>query len=620
MADSGDSLKRGSPDTGHAGTAGTVSSVMLRQRRKLVRRAFLLLTLAIVVAESLLMLTVGRLSAPISLSLVLLDTLALLLLLLPALYFIYHRPLTRWLDEMVTAQSALRESEELFRTIVTNSQPVIFMIDQSGEFILSEGRMLASLGLKPGQVVGQSALEIYKDFPAVIFGLKTALSGKIHTDIVEVGEMHFDIFYSPYRDSRGEVAGCIGMAVDITELKHAEEERLQLERQVQHGQKLESLGLLAGGIAHDFNNLLMGILGNADLALKDLPPSSPVRDCMEGITQASRRAADLAKQMLAYSGRGKFVISAIAINNLIEEITHLLSVSLGRNVTLKFDLAQSLPVFEGDATQVRQVLMNLIINASEAVGDKVGVVKLSTGLMDCDRDYLDGTSIVRLSTLDDPPAEGSYVFLEVADTGVGMDSETLAKIFDPFYSTKFTGRGLGLAAVLGIVRSHAGSIWIESEPGQGTTLRVLFPSMGALAESPARELLLTPAEKAWRAEGKILVVDDDETVRSLARRMLERQGFSVLTVNDGLAAVQLFAERSADIACVLLDLTMPELDGEACFDELRRIDPDVRVIMSSGYNEQDVTNRFVDRGAIGFIQKPYGVDELINKLRETLSG
>ena len=268
---------------------------------------------------------------------------------------------------------------------------------------------------------------------------------------------------------------------DFTERKRAEEEQLRLEQQLLHAQKLESLGVLAGGIAHDFNNILMAIMGNADLALIRLAKESPAVENLHRIEQAAARAADLAKQMLAYSGKGKFVVEEINLNRLLEEMLHMLEVSISKKAVLRLNPHPHLPSVEADATQMRQIIMNLVINASEAVGDKSGVIAITTGCIDCDRNYLKDV------WLDENLTDGLYVYLEIADTGCGMDKETLSKLFDPFFTTKFTGRGLGMAAVLGIVRGHKGAIKVYSEPGKGTTFKILLPASSRPEETLQRQ-------------------------------------------------------------------------------------------------------------------------------------
>jgi CheY-like chemotaxis protein len=354
----------------------------------------------------------------------------------------------------------------------------------------------------------------------------------------------------------------------------------------------------------------MTILGHAELAMMRLNPASPARDNLLSIEQAAQRAADLSRQMLAYSGKGKFVVESVCLGDLVSEMTHMLEVSISKKALLRFNMEEDLPPVEVDATQIHQVLMNLVINASEAIGDRSGVIAITTGAMQCESDYL--TDI----RLDEQLAEGLYVFVEVADTGCGMDRETLSKIFDPFFTTKFTGRGLGMAAVLGIVRGHRGAIKVYSEPGKGTTFKVLLPAGSGHAERVRQAG--TPAEPVWRGSGTLLLVDDEETIRALGSEMLEMLGFHVLTACNGREALDVYQAHGEKIRAVVLDLTMPRMDGEEAFRELRRIKPDVRVVMSSGYNEQEVSERFIGKGLAGFVQKPYNLAALGAALRQAL--
>ncbi len=395
-----------------------------------------------------------------------------------------------------------------------------------------------------------------------------------------------------------------GAATDITERKLAEEERQNLEQQMLHAQKLESLGVLAGGIAHDFNNILMAIIGNADLALMRINKESPAVENLHRIEQAAARAADLAKQMLAYSGKGKFVIENIDLNILLEEMLHMLEVSISKKAVLRFNPHQHLPTVEADITQMRQIVMNLVINASEAIGEKSGVIAITTGCMDCDRSYLKDV------WLDENLQGGLYVYLEIADSGCGMDRNTLAKLFDPFFTTKFTGRGLGMAAVLGIVRGHRGAIKVYSEKQRGTTFKILLPA----SSRPAEIFNGDSNTNEWQGSGTVLLVDDEESVRGIGVEMLKELGFTTVTANDGREALEIF-KSTPDIAFVILDLTMPHMDGEQCFRELRQLKPDIKVIMSSGYNEQEVTQKFVGKGLAGFIQKPYRLSTLQEVIR-----
>ena len=389
----------------------------------------------------------------------------------------------------------------------------------------------------------------------------------------------------------------------VLALQH--EELRQSEQQLLHAQKLESLGVLAGGIAHDFNNILMTIIGNVDLALMRINKESPAVDNLHRIELAAARAADLAKQMLAYSGKGKFVVENIDLNILLEEMLHMLEVSISKKAALRINPYPHLPHVEADATQIRQIIMNLVINSSEAIGDTSGVITITTGCIDCDRSYLKDV------WLDENLTDGLYVFLEVADTGCGMDKEVMGKLFDPFFTTKFTGRGLGMAAVLGIVRGHKGAIKVNSEAGTGTTFKILLPASGKPAEICNNDLHIDD----WQGSGTVLLVDDEETVRGIGSDMLKELGFSVLTAADGLEALEMFKYRD-DISFVILDLTMPHMDGEECYRELRKLKPDVKVIMSSGFSELEVTQKFIGKELAGFIQKPYR----LNILKEAIRG
>ncbi len=418
-------------------------------------------------------------------------------------------------------------------------------------------------------------------------------------------------FTTVWRDLDGEPTHYLGYVLDITARKRAEEQKQEAEARVRHAQKLEGLGVLAGGIAHDFNNILTGILGNADLALHELGPQAPVRRNVEEIVSAARHAAGLARQMLAYSGKGSFVVGPIDINQIVREMAGLLRAASSKKVVSRYEFGDDLPSIEGDETQIRQIVLNLVTNASEAIGDENGVIVLRTGKQFCDRQFLRG------SYLHEDQEEGPYIFLEVSDTGCGMDEESKSKIFDPFYTTKFTGRGLGMAAVLGIVRGHGGAIKIDTEEGKGTTIRFLFPVVESEAEV-TEALDRSPRVEEWRGSGTVLVVDDDAMIRSLATRMLEHLGFEVITASDGCEAVEIFQDRAETIACVLLDLTMPRMGGEETFSAMRRISADVPVILSSGYNKEIVTEEFSAKGLAGFVQKPYELEALSRAFKNAL--
>jgi two-component system, cell cycle sensor histidine kinase and response regulator CckA len=409
-----------------------------------------------------------------------------------------------------------------------------------------------------------------------------------------------------------ELAGqpcLLSMTQDITDRKRAEQVKLEMERRLLHAQKLESLGILAGGVAHDFNNILAGIMGYAELVKAALPPSEPAQADIEVIMKSVQRAADLTRQMLAYAGQGAFHSEPVNVSRIIEEARKLLEVSVSKKAALQYRLAADLPSVPADPSQIHQVILNLVINASEALAEQNGEIVISTEeihLSDADCAAIPGGSGLRM---------GPYVLLQVADTGCGMDNETLARIFDPFFTTKFTGRGLGLAAVHGIVRGHQGAIQVVSAPGQGTTFQVLLPACGL----PATAARTAAVEPAWHGTGTVLVVDDEEIVCNLARRTIENVGFSVLTAKDGEEAIRLFQQHRQEIECVVLDLTMPKMDGAETLRELRRISPAVRVILSSGYSEDRAQDRFSGWRLAGFIQKPYRRETMIAALRKAVS-
>ena len=409
------------------------------------------------------------------------------------------------------------------------------------------------------------------------------------------------------RDEQGSIVRVVGAVMDVTEQHAVAEEKAQIERRLQETQKLESLGILAGGVAHDFNNLLTGILGNTNLAQMDLPEASPVQENLAAIEKTSRRAAELCKQMLAYSGKGRFVVQRLDLSEIVEETAQLVRPSLSRFAALEFHLAKELPAISADATQLRQIVMNLVLNASDSFDERPGKIVLETGVIQADSAYLASTILSP-----DVPA-GEYVFLEIRDTGCGMSSETLSKIFNPFFSTKFTGRGLGLAAVLGILRGHCGAIKVSSEVGVGSTFRLLLPSAG----EPVKVLPpAPPAVNQRRGSGTILVADDEPAIRIVASRLLESFGYRVVLAENGSEALEIFQKSPADYTGILLDLTMPKMDGMEAFTAIRLIREDVPVVLMSGFNEQDAISRFSGKNLAGFVQKPFTPDELRQAIRK----
>jgi two-component system, cell cycle sensor histidine kinase and response regulator CckA len=413
------------------------------------------------------------------------------------------------------------------------------------------------------------------------------------------------------RDDVGRPAFFSSIARDISAQRKAEVERLATERKMLDAQKLESLGVLSGGIAHDFNNLLTIMLGNASLARLGLAEGSPAVGRLEQIEAAAMRAADLCKKLLAYSGRTQFSTELVDLSALVEDTSQLLKVSISKKCVLKFDLTRELPAVRAEATQLRQIMINLVINASDAIGERSGTIRVATGVMRADAAYLAGAT----PALDLTP--GDYVWIEVSDNGSGMTQEVRARIFEPFFTTKFTGRGLGLAAVLGIVRGHRGALKVTSEPGRGSSFKLLFPAAEGKPE-PATDVRDTQA--GAQITGTVLVIDDEEPVRTAAARILESHGFQTVMAADGREAVRVFGRRPADFKAVLLDLTMPDMDGEETFYELRKLRGDIPVVLMSGFSENDSLDRFAGGTLAGFIAKPFDRDTLAAKLRAVVGG
>lgn len=515
------------------------------------------------------------------------------------------------------AAAALRESEDRYRNIIESSSESI-IVHRDGIIVYANPSAVRLHGASSASdLVGRRMLDlIHTDFHEMVMARRRSISESgiagpmVEMRFLKLDGTPVDVEVQSVATRYGDAPAVQVTAHDTTERKLAEANRLKFERELQETQKLESLGVLAGGIAHDFNNILTGIMGNASIASIELPADSGVQPNLAAIKEASRQAAELCKQMLAYSGKGRFVVQNISLNRIVEETTHLLQISISKKAVLRFNLYPALPPINADATQIRQVIMNLVINASEAIGEKSGVISLHTGLTRVDHTYLGGT------VLAPELPEGTYVYLEVADSGCGMSQETQSRIFDPFFTTKFAGRGLGLAAVLGIVRGHKGALKIYSEVGRGTTFKLLF-----LCAEGAEELgpQTDPAHALWKGEGTVLVVDDEETVRSAAGMMLSKFGFSVALAADGREAVEAFRNEPDRFRLVLMDLTMPHLDGEVAFSELRRIRSDVRVVLMSGFNEQEAVSKFTGKGLASFLQKPFGFEELNHVLRQVLS-
>ena len=630
------------------------------------------------------------------------------------------------ITELKAAQNDQHQTAQRLHGVLNNSQAVIFQLNPEGLFLLSEGRGLAMLGLLPGQVVGLSALEMYRESPSTIQAIKKALAGEPCRANLIVRDLVFDTILSPVFNANGHLESVIGVSTDVTEREQAQRalqeseqkfrellgklgegfaivdpqemftfanpaaefifgveeghlvgrnlddflspeelqnnlrrterrklgereayevairrpnqeirqllvnvtplldakgtylgangvfqditERRQAEDALRQAQKLESLGVLAGGIAHDFNNLLTAVLGNLNLAQTCIPEHSPAVPYLENVEKTVLRAADLTKQMLAYSGKGRFVVKVHDLNQVVDEMTHLLQVSIPKKTALRFLLAPQILSIEADAAQIHQVVMNLVTNASDAIGDKEGAITVATHVEALKEGEIQAANPGRTLPV------GPYAVLEVSDSGCGMESSVIERIFDPFFSTKASGRGLGLSAMLGILRGHKAGIRIQSQVGKGSTFTVYLP---LTAGRPA-EAIPVDATKEGNFTGEALVVDDEPSVLEFASQALDRLGFKTTTARDGLEAMDLFTHSPDRFDLVLLDLTMPRMDGREALGELRRIRPNIPVILSSGYSNQDFLKELASEKHLLFLQKPYQLKNLKLAIQELL--
>ena len=512
------------------------------------------------------------------------------------------------------AEEGLRQSEMRFRQFSEMSTEGI-MLHSYGAINDTNTALARMFGYQPEEMIGMDPLQLVSQESRA--DLSRALGGDV-TVSMEVSGLRKDGTSFPVEvEPRSYLARGGEMRFvcfrDITERKRLETERVELQRQLLHTQKLESLGVLAGGIAHDFNNLLMAVHGNLELARVDLPASLPGRARLERALHATRRAADLTRAMLAYSGRGRFEVSQVDLNDLVRENADLFRSAVARNVMLNLFLTDLPAMIEADTGQVQQVIMNLITNASEAISDGPGEIRITTSLRQQDAAFL-----ARSRTIE-KPLPGLYACLEVTDSGSGMDEATLQRLFDPFFTTKFTGRGLGMSAVLGIVRGHKGAIMVRSAPGRGTTISVLLPAADAKGSQLAAPSARPQEAAALSFSGTVLVVDDEKAVRDVGIALVSHLGFTPIGAADGEEALKLFNEHGGDLVFVLLDMTMPRMDGITALREMKHRVPDARVILCSGFGEQDAAERAAVEGAAGFIQKPYGLEQLKATILEVLA-
>jgi two-component system, cell cycle sensor histidine kinase and response regulator CckA len=526
-------------------------------------------------------------------------------------------------------EQQLKESEQWFSTTLTSIGDAVIATDEQGRIKFMNPLAETLTGWRQGAAVGLDA--------DVVFRIIDANSRRVNPspvrEVLDTGKIVFlqnntlllarngreipiDDSAAPISNDRGELVGVVLIFRDVTERKQAEKILLQAH-------KMESLGVLAGGVAHDFNNLLVAILGQISLALARSPVDSEVSQHLEKAAQAAEQAAELTRQLLAYSGRGQFRRQPLSLNELVEKNRQLLEAAIPKGVRIDLDLADSLPLVDADPSQMQQVIMNLILNAAEAVGEQTGTITLRTGLQSIDR-----ADVAYWRYTGEVLRPNHYVLLEVIDTGCGIPDDLTTDVFEPFFTTKRTGRGLGLSAVLGAVRGHGGGISLDSQPGNGTSFRLVFPISEherpglsfALREPEEPPVLAAPPPVVDTRVNrqKVLIIDDELFVQEAIADTLEMEGIEVMTASDALTGIAAYEAHKADIGLILLDLSMPGMGGAQAFHRLREMDPEVKVILLSGYDKQEVMHKDDWQGLTAFIQKPYELYLLIDVVQRQL--
>jgi PAS domain S-box-containing protein len=513
------------------------------------------------------------------------------------------------LTEQRKAEESFRRSAREFQDVIDGCPELIVVKDVEGRYLTANTTFARVTNMDRDELRGKTDYDFFPGPQADVFrenDRRVAETGarllaEERVDLPDGTHVYLSNKF-PLHDANGKVYAVCGIVTDITERKQSEE-------RLRESQKLESIGVLAGGVAHDFNNLLTGVVGNASLIEEAIGSDHPASELANGIIQTGEQMAHLTRQMLAYAGKGKFILEALDLSSMARDLGELLRSSIPKKVALHFDLEEGLPPIEADRGQAQQILLNLVINAGEAIGNRDGLITVKTLMRRVD------TAYIRAHPEAAALSPGEYVVLEVRDTGCGMDDAVKAKAFDPFFSTKFTGRGLGLSAVAGIVRGHKGAIIVNSLPGKGTTFDVLLPAVGR----PARAQPEAPPVVKTEGSGVVLIVDDEPVVREIAKKSLERRGYTVLVASDGSAAIDIFKRHPGQIDLAILDLSMPGMSGQETLPELRKARPDVKVLVSSGYSETEALTMFEGQKVSGFIQKPYTAARIADTVKLVLS-
>ncbi|GFE56988.1 ATP-binding protein [Geobacter sp. AOG1] len=527
--------------------------------------------------------------------------------------------LYRWLpfQALFKAGKELQDANEFLKKVMEGSTSSLVVLDLAGNVQMANGRVETLTGCSREELLGHSFNRLFTGdaWPYVDAGLHSVLSGTAENATFET--------VLPRRDgvvrslscgampllSGKAITGVVVSMDDITERIKAEEERLVLERQFQQTQKLESLGVLAGGIAHDFNNILSIITGYCGTIKADIDPLSAHADSVQKIEGAADRAADLCRQMLSYAGKHELRHSPVNMRMMVDEMVKMVHSGIKRNVTIKLDLHDDLVII-ADSSQIQQIVMNLILNAAEAIGDSKGTITISLR----EAEALTGQS--DMDFVGKTPLAGRYVCLEVSDDGCGMDDVTQNRIFEPFYTTKFAGRGLGMSATLGIIKSHDGALQLSSRPGVGTTFKVYLPL--SFVSDPAETKPAACQTTVATGSGTILLVDDEEDLRIIGPIRLKALGYSSLTAANGLEALRIYREKGNGIDLILLDLLMPEMDGVETYYRLRELSKTIPIVFCSGCSIEELPADILDDEHTGFLKKPYKPDQLRNAVNSVL--
>jgi PAS domain S-box-containing protein len=515
-----------------------------------------------------------------------------------------NEELRKALEESRHAHAGFRETAKRLRSVVENAPVLVFATDAKGIFLLCEGHALQTLGRRPGQVVGMSAFDVYRDYPEVLAHVRSCLAGNMVNTVVRLNEAVFEVLYVPQRDDAGVVTGLAGVAWDVTARAHAQDAARDLEAQLRQAQKMEMVGTLAGGIAHDFNNILSPILGFSELAMTELPEGHRARDDIEQVMKAARRARDLVKQILIFSRRSDQVKRPVQLHLVLNEALKLIRSMFPSNIEISQHIENQGDTVMADASQLHQVIMNLAINAAYAMREKGGVLRIELVRREIDEATARAVGL----------KPGPFVVFSVIDEGEGMDEATRARVFEPFFTTKRPGEGtgLGLSVVHGIVHSHRGGIEVTTAPGVGSTFRTYFPATATKVRDAE-----APRTDPGRGGEHILIVDDEPAIVSLLQKMLELRGYRVTAFSSSEDALARFKEDPAVFDAIITDQTMPRMSGLELASAVHETRGDIPIVLTTGYVDRTAL-RDLGRDIAGVSPKPFDAVAITTILRDAL--